>query len=215
MIKTRLAFFSFVLLVTSSSFAQFSKGDKLLGGSINFHGNSNSLTTPGVNYGSNGFATNLSPRFGFFYKENKMVGISLSGNYSRGKSTIAANVEEKNTTYGAGIGLFARNYKAFSSQFGWFLDYAGGVNHFSNKSERTLTPDFKTKQLSFNFGIAPGLYYKVSPKALIDASFGGIGANYSTHYNGNNKSRNFSAGLNFPSNFSFGIQFLLTARTKK
>ncbi|MDB5193089.1 MAG: hypothetical protein JWQ96_2652 [Segetibacter sp.] len=216
--KTRLLFASLLLVISVSCFSQFSKGDRLIGGGVNFYGNNSSYSVPSPNttYNTNGLSTAVSPRYSWVFKNNKMFGLSLSGNFSRSKNDVNGS-EETFTTYGAGLGVFQRNFKDFSSQFGWFIEYGAAFNHSVTKSENIL-PNYRSESkqnfVSLGLNASPGLYYKLSPKTVVEASFGGIGARYYSTIGGDYDSKGFSFGLNFPSNFTFGVQFLLGSKSK-
>jgi hypothetical protein len=117
-------------------------------------------------------------------------------------------------SFSGGLGYFIRKYSDLSEQFGWFLEYnAQGTVIWSENNSPTRY--YRSSYVSAGLHVLPGLYYKASPKVVIEAGFGGVGLDYSTTLGGSGSYNSLSLGLNFPSNFTFGLQFLLPKKKTK
>lgn len=220
MVKIRHLIFIVFIAISISASSQFSKGDKLIGGSVNFYSNNTNYSSTGnLTNNYNGINTGITPRFSWVIKDHLMNGIFLSGNYSHSKST-GGDPKDYSTTnnYNYGVGYFIRNFGNFSQQFGWFIEYNALLNYNSSKTEYSSQGNVysnKTNGLSAGLNIIPGLYYQASHNVVIEGAFGGVSA---TYYRSNSlglKTRNFNVGLNFPSSFSLGVQFLLNRGSNK
>jgi hypothetical protein len=212
--KTSRHFFLFVFIsISISASAQFSKGDRLIGGNLNaYFSNYNSTGNPNPPNIGNQLNTSLTPRYSWVSNDNVMNGIFLSGGYGRSKtSSSTASNEQISNSYSIGAGYFIRKFKDFNQQFGWFIEYNGLVS-YRRSENKDLSSSFpynpKFNELQAGVNVIPGLYYKVTPKAVIEATFGGIYANYGRAKSQSAVNRYFNIGLNFPASFSFGVQFL-------
>lgn len=209
------------MLVSVSAKSQFTKGDRLIGGAVNVYSSSNSstyLNNPPSTY--NNIGSGLVPRYSWVTKDNIMNGIFLNANYSHSKTVNSSdpNTYYKNDSYGLGLGYFIRKYKNFNPQFGWFMEY-NAVAGYSFIQQKQIYPGssitYKSSALSAGLNVLPGLYYKVSSAALIEVGFGGVNASYSKGKSESSKTNAFNIGLNFPSNFTVGMQFLLGHKQNK
>lgn len=205
-------FFVLCMLISVSAKGQFSKGDRLIGGSVNvYSGNGGSTFANGQQYTSNYYSSGLVPRYSWVLKNNIMNGIFLNANYSHSANNYSSGPPDgyqKIDNYSFGVGYFIRKYKDFDQQFGWFLEYNALLGYNSYRQESAYpSGNFsinKSSSVSAGLNALPGLYYKVSRAAVIEAGFGGINANYSNGISGDSRSHSFNVGLNFPSNFTFG-----------
>lgn len=206
----------FLFVLTSfSAHSQFSQGDKVVGGAVNvYSGSYNSTYFPNPQVSSSSFNTGLAPRFSWVTGKNMMNGIIINGFYSHSKSENPDPNQYTVTTsnYSFGAGYFLRHFKDFAQQFGWFMDYSAlGSYNVSKQKNVAIQSSSESKSTGFTAGInvVPGVYYKVSTRAVIEAGFGGVGATYGKSTSGPAKYSSFNIGFNFPSNFTFGMQFLL------
>lgn len=202
------------LLISVNAKSQFSKGDKLIGGAISSY-SSNSTYVYTNNPGSNNsFGSGFIPRYSWVTKNNRMNGVFLNANYSHSKTTGSStpNGYSISNYYSFGVGYFVRKYNDFNQQLGWFLEYNGVVSYLGNKQEQSLMGNisyYKSWEVAAGVNVSPGLYYRASRAVLVEAAFGGVNAKYSKGQGYGTQSEGFNIGLNFPSNFTFGLQFLV------
>lgn len=127
---------SIVFFLQPAGYAQFSRGDKMVGaslGSVIFNSGSSDVTFDGIDGYSaktSSYGLRIEPSVGFFISEKTAVGFTLNINpsgtkerYSNGGTTFQ---EDKSTTFTIGAGVFARNY--FSSTGAWMPFGQFGVN---------------------------------------------------------------------------------------
>lgn len=207
----------FCLALTSKS--QFTKGEKLLGGNafINFSSTkSESVNNP--TYKTRPLSLSISPRMSWVTKESQMMGIMLSAGYSYSKSFAEGSQDyQTSNSFAFSTGYFLRHYKSFNSQVGWFIEYniSGGYSRYKNKNIY-MAVDTKSTGKSYSVGtlVYPGFYYKISPRTLFEASFGGLNAVYSKIKNETSSNSLFSVGASFPTNLALGVQFFLVNKNR-
>lgn len=213
--RNRLAIVILCMLVSFAAKSQFAKGDRLIGGAINIYSAYNNYTySNNPTNNNNSFGTGFVPRYSWVTKDNTMNGVYLSSNYSQSKTFSSSNSGQysKNIYFSLGLGYFIRKYKDFNQQLGWFLEYNGILSYRLNKQTQNVTGntlDDKSTSIGAGVNVSPGLYYRVSPAVLVEAGFGGANATYSKGRGSGTESHGVIIGLNFPSNFTFGLQFLL------
>lgn len=208
------------MLISAGAKSQFNKGDRLIGGAVNVYSSNNGYTyqnTTVTTNTSNYFGSGFVPRYSWVCKNNVMNGIFLNGNYSHSKSYSTSNSNEysKSDYFSVGAGYFIRKYNDFNRELGWFLEYNGLISYGVNKQAQTIAgnaSNYKSSSVTAGINIFPGLYYKVSPAVLIEAGLGGINASYSKGKGNNTESHGFNVGLNFPSNFTFGLNFFMAPK---
>jgi len=215
--KTSRHLILFVFIsISISAKSQFTKGDRLIGGGVAFNASNNSNTSiPNtITNLSSGVNTSLVPRYSWVSGNNVMNGVFISGSYSHAKNSSSTIPDDYavNNSYSVGAGYFIRQFKDFSPQFGWFVEYNAlfSYSELQSKNHNSSTSLlYKSSGISAGVNVIPGLYYKLSRQAVIEASFGGVGANYYRNTNSSYKDRRFNVALDFPSGFSVGFQFLL------
>jgi len=165
----KLFFLSFVLITSSSAFAQFEKGRILAGGDLSF------ASTTNKTKGNNATVTNyklttfgLSPKVGYFFIDNLAAGLSL--NLSAGTQKDEGSSDKYSST-SVSIGPFVRYYLQpgvfFQGQFG------GGSIKRKNEVGNTTTT---TKYGLTNWSIGAGYAYFLNKNVALEP-FIGYGAN--------------------------------------
>lgn len=197
-----------IFLVTAlSSLAQIPKGVVLLGASVG-------LNTNNFSERSNS-SIDLNPRVGIAVGNNWVLGARLGVSFSTYKS------EEYNyqkDTYNDISGtIFVRKYVPLKNRLGLYTELGAGIG-FSRISYKTISivasSEGRQRASSYNTGITPGIYYRLSPRLLISADVGGLNYTYSkSKYESPDFYPVFSYTsdfrLSFLNSFNFGIDLIL------
>jgi hypothetical protein len=211
--KKTLIFILFTLAICQVN-AQLSKGNILVGGSVNFSSsNSDSDNSSGfVSSKSSQFA--FSPKAGFFVSDKSVVGITLTYDtygYKYQYPTYYDQYRQK----GVAIGSFYRQYFPLGEHAAFFVQ---GLAQFST-GKRTNYNGYNdleniqdTKGISFV--ITPGVNYFLNNKWGLEATMGS--ASYSmteldgedAAINSNSKSNHIGFNLSL-SLFSLGLQYFI------
>ena len=197
MLKTFFLLVFILTLSVSSSKAQFDIGQKLLGGNIGFStskiNNSSNFTTNTIGFG-------ISPTYSIFKKNNQLVGLGLSYNYSQQKSsTIIGTNESTNHSNSIGINAFKQRFFPLSSKFFFTVKANAGFAYvFGKQYNYNGTDKLEDKNKGYTVGLdfAPGFSYKVTSRILCDASLNSVLSLNFAH----KKSTNSSNGNGFTTN---------------
>ncbi|MCH6234221.1 hypothetical protein [Cognataquiflexum rubidum] len=182
--KLKLLFIIVASGVFSSLEAQTSKGDWMLGGSLNYYINhdirSNPPSTDKNIYKNQGF--DISPQVGKFVKKNLVVGMNLSYRRSYWTNNLESTDElifrQKSTT--ASIGAFTRKYFSISEQV--FLFAQADIGYFNRINSDVSSPNTEERELRTNglqlkgYG---GIAYFPKKWLAIEALISPIGYSYS------------------------------------
>lgn len=142
--------------------AQTSNGNMMIGGSFYF--NSHTYELNSRNDG-NSFA--FSPSYGYFIRDNFVVGSGITVEASR--STVVGG---KSTYRSFGFGPFARYYKFTSNdRFAFFAE--AGLNFESAESEQGAAGIRKGRSIFFS--LEPGAAYFLTHHWGVELSMGGLG----------------------------------------
>jgi len=157
------------LLSASLTNAQFSKGDKMVGGSVGsiFLNSGNSDVsfpqTRGYSAKSNNWGVRIEPTFGWFITDKTVIGASLmvnpTGQRVDYKDLGTTFQQDKSTGFNIGLGGFIRNYFGSPSDFRVFgqFGFNTGLNNTTTSGFRyyTGTPDSK---VTYDGKSSGGLY---------------------------------------------------------
>lgn len=198
-----------LVLFSTTAKAQFKKGDVILGGGIYFytsglHADQNN--NPLNNYTSNSYISGLAPKLFIAGSNSWLYGFSTQLGYSYSKYGNTST--SKNSYYNITFVLSARKQKLFNEHFGWYIEGSPYIG-FNKQKQSSGTNATESSWRSTGINIYPGLVFKVSPRVFVDGSFGGFNTSYDWSNDPGSKRRTFRTGINFPSNFSFGIQLRL------
>ena len=179
-----------LFLCSTSCLGQLQPGSLFLSGSLSIQAiNQNSgevftsmpLSISGADVSST--SVEIAPSLGYLFSGNLAAGLELS--YTNSSTTVEQAPSFTFFLPGQEIRLhlftirpFVRYYKPFNEKLGFQLDIFGGLGFGESKSNRLTNNNIVeiTEDLSsFELGLAPGLYYFISPRFMIDASIGGIG----------------------------------------
>ena len=219
---------SSLLLIACFGFAQFQKGNKVLGFGLAF-------STGNAETQNNSFAPvtksnslNSSVELGFSTRENRLhgffVGAAASKNTSESRQPVV-NIS-KNRSQSFNAGYFTRMYKSLGKEFYVFGDLRGGYYYTENKNNNGTISNAETTQKIHNASVSlfPGIAYRLRNRFLLEVRTGDIvsmGYNSTINTNNNNNQKfvsnnfsfNSSLGLGFLQNFGIGARWIL-GRTK-
>lgn len=195
-----------LLLVPICSWAQFSAGNKFIGGSVSVNNQNGSVTSPYVNLNQN---FGVSPSMGFFIKDNVATGFRLG--YSKSFTDYNygnLNGYPKSFDYESfSGGLFLKRYITISEKFLFAID--GGINYVRGTSTNAYvgtSNTYVTKLYNLTAQITPSFIYFPSDHWGIEASLGSM---YFTHmYNFTNDVNANTFNLNYGS-FSLGFAYYI------
>ena len=198
-------FIIFLLISTTSAFAQIPKGSATLGGNISLLRNKEQITyrqsTTWSEYQSN--ILSLTPSYGYFIANNFSIGANVSTLFSR--STSPATVSEpklhsNNRSIGAGPQLLY--YLPLDDKL--YAYAAAGYTWFWTRYKYEYTPDgidittvtSNSRYTTLDAGL--GLSYFVNPSTAVEAGFGYTHARYKDQGgNLNNKTNNIALNIGF------------------
>jgi hypothetical protein len=183
----------FIALIPSFAFAQFSKGQVFIGGTLSTSLQSSNVKDVQPNGGSNLSKNNslsISPGVGFFLNPKIAIGGGINYNYSFQQydylyldynTGTYINDYSKYSTNGIGISAFTRYYMPLSNSIYFALQ--GQINFTrANRTNVNKTGTQETTQeipsYSLGLTIKPVFIFFPSPKWGIEASVGSLGYTY-------------------------------------
>ncbi len=211
--KLLLLIIGFVSLQYSN--AQFTKGQKLIGPSLNF--NTNNLTRTSVpittTTQSEEKIKTFSIGFGFdalkFVSSKKATGWKINYSYQDGKTTsfyTANNLKFTFNQHTIGLGYFIRNFIPIKPKFNFYYDIVCSANYGIGKTREesyinTLQTQTSTiKSYGISAYLVPGFTYQFKKNLLVDAALNSIGSiNY---FNTKQQFISFSNPLSYENNSS-------------
>lgn len=141
------------VLCATATYAQTEKGNMLVGANLGHIG--------GVfQSGANTFNLNLTPKLGWFIKDD----IAIGGEVNLGLST-----GDGMTNFNYGVGAFGRYYikdkkVEVSKRSRWFLEANAGFNGVNTKRG-----DISSNTNGLGIGFGPGLAYFITPNVGLEA----------------------------------------------
>ena len=209
--KASYLFIVFVFLATSS-YSQFLKNEKLIGGNLDFLTikQTGSFTGAGGPLGGRpSKETYLSFRPEFGYIINKNTGISIFGELLSSKySSDPANDEYKTKGFTVGVGL--SKYKFITEGFGIFGKSQVSYSHsWGRYYDTTATFYPKNDYYLTDISLLPGLFYRFSKHFSLQTTIGKISYDHLITkiegYDGSAKHNQFSASF---SNLTFSAFYI-------
>ncbi|SEW05489.1 outer membrane beta-barrel protein [Chitinophaga arvensicola] len=190
------------LFGTQVAKAQFSKGDVILGGTLNVSTASqkqkdvdNSKTT------STSFG--ISPKVGVALTPNWVIGVFAESAFTNSKNVS----DKKSTSYLITPGIFVRNYHMIGeSKFAFFAEANAGYQFGQAKFDGNKTNTYN----GFSVNVLPGITYFVTKHFMLEGAFGGLGYNYTQDKaEATGIKTNTSAfAFNFPKEFKIGVNWI-------
>jgi outer membrane immunogenic protein len=172
----------FLIGIGSSASAQFTRGDKLLGGSLQISAGKMRNRIPDIpDPKSSSIAITLNPSLGFFTSPTSLHGFTLISGYSHSESSNSNGDESKGRFYSLGAGYFFRKFKTLSDKFGLFGQLRAGYIYSWDKTTNQFSGVITTIKSRYHNAYASadvGIYYQIHKKILADATFGAASLNY-------------------------------------
>ncbi|HEX4958300.1 MAG TPA: hypothetical protein VFV46_08995 [Lacibacter sp.] len=208
------------MLTAFFGFAQFQKGNKLLGFGLGLSAGKGESQNSQFTQTTRSNTVNGSVELGFAIKENKLYGFYVGGGYSQSSNEtndpFGTDIKMTNQFYNAGY--FTRMYKSLGKGFFVFGDVRGGYSYFDFKNKSASESVQKTHAVSAAF--FPGITYKWNNRFLLEVRTGdfiAVGYSRATTTNSsnnekfvnNNLSVNTSLGLGFLQNFGIGARWII------
>lgn len=196
----------FLLCLPVCSWAQFSAGNKFIGGSVSINNQNGNVTSPYVSLAQN---FGISPSMGFLVKDNLAVGFRLgyTKSYTDYNYGNISGYPKSNDYEAFSGGLFLRRYITISEKFLFAID--GSVNYIRGTTTNSYigqTNSYITKQYNLTAQVAPLFIYFPSDHWGIEASLGSL---YFTHmYNFITDKNANMFNLNYGS-FSLGFAYYI------
>lgn len=178
--------FAFILLSTSVTYGQFTKGTRTVGinvASVGFSSLASTYEPTGGgstgSSGNNNFNISITPSMGWFLNENMLVGGNLNINFNGAKYTEGNYLTSKANTFTGGVGGFGRYYFGTSG----FMPYGqvsagvafGGGSEDLNATYSNYTTKGTGKKggiFMFNGGVGLGLTKMITKNAGLDIGLG-------------------------------------------
>jgi hypothetical protein len=212
------------LIFSSSAFAQFQKGDKILGLGLNFGTNKNENSTAVSSQVNRTFVVNVSTELGFAVNENRVHGFFINGGYGRSRYDFPSQPinTSKTNNYNAGAGYFIRNYKPLGKSFFIFGDGRAGFN-YSDQNYTSNTAE-KGKSYGVQAAIYPGIAYKLNKRFLLEVRFADlVSLGYSKQESTNSANQKSeqnafsfgsSLGAGYLKDISIGARWIIRSKRK-
>jgi hypothetical protein len=216
MSKKILLAIAVVLTALASKAQVIQKGETMLGGTFGA-GSSNASNSIGNNSTSSTFGS-IGPELGWGIGKNSELGFRGFISYGSSKD----NLDNKTTSGNYQAGVFWKKFFPINDKVGWLSDlsaaytYAKNTNNYQNASG-----NYSYNAKGYNVSLAPGVYYRATPKILLSAGIGGITYSYSKidqqdpvnsqYPQSTSKSSGITVSL--MSYYTFGISFLLGSRS--
>ena len=178
-----IVFFAFFLSISFNSFAQISKGDWLINGSISLSDNdlddgsiSGNGTTTANEQKSKSY--NFSPKVAYLLSDRLSLGLSFGifGSTNE-RESLSQNTrtqfltQSENKSRGYSISPFIRYYQPIKERFGFYGQVQAGyrfskhdytqtqVRTLEDETSETISSTSDDKVNSYNLALSPGVYY--------------------------------------------------------
>ncbi|HEX8356509.1 MAG TPA: hypothetical protein VF610_03820 [Segetibacter sp.] len=185
----------FCLLALAAD-AQFSKGEKVLGGNLGFSTDTSENYYNSVS-GYKHTYVSFAPSLGWFTKPQQLVGVGLIYGYNQQKLTNNnAGDPTKSYAHNAGVTIFSQRFITlgpklyFTMQAGLSVAYSFGKSFYKTGSTDVAT---NNNGYGVNANLAPGLSYRLLNRVLFEGYLSNlinIGYNYTKSEPGNSSTSN-------------------------
>ena len=210
-----------LIVLTSVANAQFTKGQKVLGGNIGFAvGKSESSD----NFTSSQNSFTINPSFAKFTKSNQLCGIGMGYGYSRQKSESPNNAQNSyiiNQTIG--VNVFSQRLYSMAKKLYFTLNTPASIYYMFGKNivkSSNSINESMGKGYSINLSLAPGVSYQLNNRWLFDAYLSnlvnvGFSHNQSKSSTSNYKTKSNNFGISSSlsntnlGNIGLGFRYLL------
>lgn len=218
-------FLSAALLISTASFAQFSAGQKMIGGSLGFNAShtNNMVYPPVFGDGNRSFSLGLGFSLEKFQSPSVFEGGGINYSYLNTRNAIGTSSETTNKNNSVGLFVDRTKLERLANKLYLGFTGTGGVNFQFGQS--TDIPGNQTKSQAYGVNVSGslGLLYQLNKRFLLNCTLNNLVAvNYQygitkTYSNGSylGKEKNsffsLSTGLNGFNLYglSFGFRYLL------
>jgi hypothetical protein len=179
--------------------AQFSKGDKSVGGSFNFS-TQNSPPSSMDGYESRSTSLSIQPGFKYFISSNIAIGGSVGYHTSSSKSVSPSYLNTYHSN-GYSVALKVRRYATLSEGFIFSLgvEASHGFGSMSSSSSNSATEYY-----SFGLSAWPAFHFFPTKNWSIEGGIGSIGVSRARQSEIDRTSTSFGIGLGY---LNFGIAY--------
>lgn len=205
--KIKFLLFLFSAIICSvPSFAQFQKGDKVIGAGLNFQSYTNEINSAFIPQINKTTSVGLSTELGLANKANRLSGFFINGSYGLSKVEFPTQptTNSKSDYYTIGTGYFTRRYKSLGKSFFVFGEGRAGISY--TNAENSGTNANKSKSYGISAGIYPGLAYRVNNRFFLELKFADfVSLGYSHHESTNtNNIKDIQRSFSFSSSLGLG-----------
>lgn len=174
----KLLITTILLTVSIHVFAQFTKGDKVLGGAL-YISTQHAPESPSGGLADKSNSLSITPNFGVLLNENLELGLQAGLTSNAYENSATGYINEYNSNSWNG-GLYIRRYYTMSEKF--LFAIKGDFNYTTGKthSETTYTSTNETiennsRAKSLHLGLSPNFIFFPSTNWSLQASIGNIG----------------------------------------
>jgi hypothetical protein len=199
---------AFLLLAVLSVHSQPAAGKLFVGGNVSLYLEKDKDKADGTTdekYSQ--FRYSLLPLAGYFLTDRIAVGARLG--LTQTISKLPGEPDYKRSEIEFMIAPFGRYY-IIAGTGGLFVEAAinTGIGKLKEYSDDVETSAYNL--FSLDAGIAPGVYYYITPKLALEGKFGFFGVYTDVGKEGDNRHTNTTFGFNFsPANINFGLTYTL------
>jgi hypothetical protein len=196
---------SFLLLMSIGNGlqAQFSKGNRMFGGSFSGDAYRNDVASPVA-----GTNVNFSPAYAWFVKDNLAMGIRGSLGFSANKNTNGA----KNRQFLAGPSVFLTRYKTLKDRFGVSFSHELAFSYSKSVIKLNGNPVSEFNSYSGSYTFSPGVFYRFSEHFMGEAGIGGVSV---YHGSSNNADKGYGVRASFLRSFNIGVNYVIAGKAKR
>jgi len=199
------------LAISIQSFGQFSKGDKVLGGTVSLNTSKSETNEFGTASDYNSFG--VYPTFGVFLKSNLEVG---------GQVGYSSSSDEWSAPYGSSdrtskfmtFGLYTRWYFPISEKFLFALIASGSYGTGKDKTllvNQAIITEDENKRNSITVGLRPTFVFFPSYRWGVQAGIGDLSYTHSKNKSSDDTSNQF--GINY-GYVNFGIAYYFRGKVE-
>lgn len=198
-----------LLLFSFGSFAQLQKGNKILGGTINYSTNTTTADDTGVAGGQSSKTTsyNFSPLMGLFVSDRTVVGLTLDIHSFKNETTNLGGSEFNYKSSGFGFGPFVRRYFPVKE---WVAFYGqAGMNYRFGEIKQTFSnsPNQNSERSTNDFNLSGTLGLAFFPTSWMSVDLSMIPISYSHSVNDN------EVGSSYPDQNTNSFNFNLSSQS--
>ncbi|MBY0476887.1 MAG: hypothetical protein K2Q24_04520 [Chitinophagaceae bacterium] len=211
-----------LLLITSTSEAQFKKGNKVLGFGLSFYNqtNSGSIYSPLNAYTNQNLSTSLTLSIAKAKSETRLNGFFINSGYGNSKYDNNSNINDRyDESFSVNGGYFIRKYKSIVNKFYVFGEGAANVGYARQNIYYNPSSSIRQTNVYTGISVYPGIAYKWNDRFLFEvrfSDFANINFQYGESVNNPgdkniNRSVSFgtSLGLGYFNNIGIGARWII------